>query len=401
MEDDDEDLELLRMAALKTLKPSNNRIEVLEVPMTQHTNPQPLPIHNKKNMYVRHPISIPPTAQHLPPNYVAGMPPVQHINEPYIPMGINPHWNENVPKYYAHGAPPRPTLPINMPPGPSVTASVQLSPRSAAFVMQNNSILEQRKRSPRNYARSPSPAYRPTAGRWRSISRSPSPTRNGSRSRSPAPAPRSRYNSRSPPPQKRVNRRSRSRSPLPAPRSRYNSRSPPQQKRVGRKSRSRSPIRNRPYQSLNGKWEGKGRRSPLSPGRQVNHRTSSPLLKKRSPVNQRPISPLAKKRSRSPVVKRSGSPLQKKRSRSPVKPRSKSPVNRGSNVRNRLNRNGKTHSSNSRAASPIKKRVKSESKSKSRSKTPPEPKKVEVEEKVKETVAEGNNLLFFQSESLS
>lgn len=71
------------------------------------------------------------------------------------------------PKYYE-----RPLSPLPFDTGVFNTITAPLSPRSAAFVLQNREIIERRKKSPRrSYSRSPSPRYR------RSKSRSPSPVR--------------------------------------------------------------------------------------------------------------------------------------------------------------------------------------------------------------------------------
>ncbi|KAK5640707.1 hypothetical protein RI129_009254 [Pyrocoelia pectoralis] len=71
------------------------------------------------------------------------------------------------PKYYE-----RPLSPLPFDTGVFNTITAPLSPRSAAFVLQNREIIERRKKSPRrSYSRSPSPRYR------RSKSRSPSPLR--------------------------------------------------------------------------------------------------------------------------------------------------------------------------------------------------------------------------------
>ncbi|XP_017770946.1 PREDICTED: serine/arginine repetitive matrix protein 1-like isoform X2 [Nicrophorus vespilloides] len=70
--------------------------------------------------------------------------------------------------------PQRPLSPLNINTGLSTITMAPLSPRSAAFVMQNREIIERRKKSPRrSFSRSPSPTQRPVIRK----SRSPSPRR--------------------------------------------------------------------------------------------------------------------------------------------------------------------------------------------------------------------------------
>ncbi|KRT78203.1 hypothetical protein AMK59_8738 [Oryctes borbonicus] len=138
----------------------------------------------------------------------------------------------------------RPPSPLSINTDDALTITrAPLSPRSAAFVLQNREIIERRKKSPRrSYSRSPSPRYR----------RSKSPVIYGRSNRSASP---------------RKFVKSKSRSPQPIVMEGIRKLSPCKEKV--------DPIRDR--------------RSPISERR-------SPLLDRRSPV-QRSISPLRDRRS--------------------------------------------------------------------------------------------------------
>lgn len=201
---------------------------------------------------------------HFPPNIQAVFP-NQQFGPP--PMIVNP------PPFFDMPLPP---LRVDTPQSLQTQMMAPLSPRSAAFVLQNRAIIEKRKRSPRrSYSRSPSPRNR---------SRSISP-------RNPVTTPRRRSLS----PRKRsTSPRRRSLSPL-------RNRSPP----LLRKSspilmwkRSPSPSRKRSRSPRRRSITPKKRSS--SPKR----KTFSPKLRNLSPKG-RPFSP--KRRSASPK-KRSTSP---------------------------------------------------------------------------------------------
>ncbi|XP_072385082.1 uncharacterized protein [Diabrotica undecimpunctata] len=99
---------------------------------------------------------IPP--EHFQPQLLPFIPPIQ---EPiFIPQGFN-----MIPQPAPHPYFERPLSPLAINTESLTTATMApLSPRSAAFVMQNKAIIEKRRRSPRrSYSRSPS----------RSLSRSP------------------------------------------------------------------------------------------------------------------------------------------------------------------------------------------------------------------------------------
>ncbi|KAI4456218.1 hypothetical protein MML48_8g00016932 [Holotrichia oblita] len=213
------------------------------------------------------------------------------LHQPYPPSNVFPgdvHYNQNLnfnpiipynPNVNLHGPvvpinPPNYIHPVNTtglfdrPPSPltlntddalTITRA-PLSPRSAAFVLQNREIIERRKKSPRrSYSRSPSPRYR----------RSKSPVNYGRNNRSPSP---------------RKFLKSKSRSPQPIILENLRKASPPKEKVDAIRER-RSPIADR--------------RSPLQ-------RTASPLRDRRSPPRSK-ISPLRQKYSdkRSPNTRRS------------------------------------------------------------------------------------------------
>nr|CAI5823210.1 unnamed protein product [Callosobruchus analis] len=188
----------------------------------------------------------------------------------------------------------------------AATAMAPLSPRSAAFVLQNKAIVEKRKRSPRrSYSRSPS----------RSLSRSP--RRSPRRSLSPM-----RRMSRSPrrlsPLRRSLSPRRRSLSPRRrslTPRKRSLS---PRKRSMSPRKRSMSPRK----RSLS------PRRRPLSPRkRSMSPRKRSMSPRRRSPLSprRRPLSPLPRRRSISPRRKRPVKPRdtkeqdeEKKNARAPV-----------------------------------------------------------------------------------
>lgn len=219
--EDDEDLEMLRLAALKSLKKenvpatkpvSNNKTDASHV----------IPIVSNRPVVDKYfapngPEMVPPNLIHHPvPPYVNAGFEKMDINDTYVPQRLNPPplvapFNE------FFGVPPTGAIvePIT---------NVQLSPRSAAFVFENKQIIQRRQGKTEDRAHSPVP-LRQSPGRW---SRSPSRESwkyRRSKSRSPAypnhsPHYRNRSISRSPQrrrhsPQPTHSRRNRSRSPIP------------------------------------------------------------------------------------------------------------------------------------------------------------------------------------------
>lgn len=210
MQEDEEDLEFLRLAALKSLNavaktksppksyPDQHfrSIEVLHVGGNSMYNQTP--IHNgPPNSHVTN------FAPSLPMSYY-GPPQISQVHPSYLPA-----------------------------------TNVQLSPRSMAFVAQNNDIINRRNRSP-------SPRW--SASRGWSSSRSQSP-RSPIRSRSPArsPPPLFKRNKLSPPLKSTNLRRSRSRSPIHkrsrSPQSGHNSKFV-RNRSISPKYRPLSPVRN-------------------------------------------------------------------------------------------------------------------------------------------------------------
>ncbi|XP_037042091.1 serine/arginine repetitive matrix protein 2-like isoform X3 [Bradysia coprophila] len=305
---EEDDLEFLRMAALKSLqsKKSQNKekvgnaIKVVEsIAVPSATVPYFAPAN--------HPTTGSRIQTLVIPNDNSS------VNEPYLPQrrdAIAP-WTDT-----EYGGP----YGVAVPSSRTMLPNVQLSPRSAAFVSQNNDILNRRKghaASPeRDRSRSPiTPPSRYTPARW---SVSPPPYKhvntrphyeNRSGSRSPI------HREKSP----QIYRRS----PLP------NSKSPPQ---LSRKSRSppqlkvrKSPLR----KSLSGSPHRTATdRHPPSPysrnrspaGRyshsQKGHRRYSPSQSRsynRKQLARRSLSP---RNNGHQPIKRSKSPINSKRSRS-------------------------------------------------------------------------------------
>ncbi|XP_055714005.1 serine/arginine repetitive matrix protein 1-like isoform X2 [Phlebotomus papatasi] len=286
--DDDDDLESLRLAALQTLnhtrKPNSNPIQVVESIVPHHK-----PIYEEEIYSQAIPGSLPEGSFRPAETFGAS-------------GTSNGQWRSPgesyVPPYVAPGAP----------------TDVQLSPRSAAFVLQNTSILRRRKgdkspsvtpppyKSPeypfRAHSRSrtpsperiPSPVYR---------HRSPSPKRFYSRS----PVRRERSVSRSPPPPVH-RRRSRSRSPLvrrqsPRFRSRNSSPRPVRSRRQSPLPRQSPPLRN-------------VRKPSRSPVRVTRHRSQSPPKRTKSPLVRKPA-----RRPREPPRRRSPDRNIRRRQRNP------------------------------------------------------------------------------------
>lgn len=240
MEDDD-DLELLRLAALKSLKkevptkPLNIIAESHVIPVVSNVRPVV-----DKFYAPGEPELVQPNLIHHPvPPYINSVFEKMEITETYVPQRLNPpvaSFSEFVPFGGASA-----TVGVMDP-----TANVQLSPRSAAFVFhcQNKQITKRRQ------GLSPSPRLSP--GRW---SRSPSPESwkyRRSKSRSPT------YPNHSP----HFRNRSVSRSP-------HRRRHSPQPVNV-RRNKTRSPIaRNNERNNFEANAHRVERRSP-GPNRRAN-----------------------------------------------------------------------------------------------------------------------------------
>lgn len=335
--EDDEDLEFLRLAALKSL---NNKKDA-ELP---HISP-PSRTH-LLNGNVNHINPIGESARQLVSDYYSATMPTLPFKPPPLNEFIHtvgPHLHSNFEKIDlndAYGTQIGNTMGGNVlneykaPFGTKPTSNVQLSPRSAAFVLQNNDILMRRKsgRSPDSLPRSHSPIpYRKSPGRWSPTpppmakSRSPkrSPSYGYQRTHSPpmlrrtSPYTRNRSISRSP--QRRRHspfpihpRRSKSRSPLPR-NVQTNYRPPP---------RPRSPI-------LHGSNASNSRRATSPP-----IRNASRVWRGNSPA------PAAISRNNSNQNRRSMSPRvndEPGNYRPQVRRRSRSPLNNKIDVRRRSN----------------------------------------------------------------
>lgn len=262
MEDDD-DLEVLRLMALKTLHKKEN------APTQQSKNLPPPPHqqqqveHQPINTMVNHTIPVLNNIR-LPMdnNYYPAMDSIQSniighsvppfvnsgfekmdINEPYVPQRIHPTSTDPFIGFLNY-----------VPSSTTATATaigepnVQLSPRAAAFVLANKETIERRRIvSPEPYRKSPGRWSRsPSRESWkyrRSVSRSPSYHNNHSpniRNRSVTPPSRRRHS-----PAVLHSRKSRSRSPM----------SRNQHENNYHRTEKRSPNRNRgnppPYNNRN------------------------------------------------------------------------------------------------------------------------------------------------------
>lgn len=228
---EEEDLELLRMAALKTLHKQKSAPTAFNSQI-QHVST------SQKHLNVSAPSFIPVTNQSKPPW------------DPYAPPAV---YIPPVIQQLAYIPTVTPPVSIStVPVMPNIPTNVQLSPRSAAFVSMNNDILLRRQ-----HEKSP-PGYR-------------SPYRDSPPSKwSPSPPRRRRSVSRSPSPRKNLLRkRSRSKTP-PSLRFRERSLSP------------RSYRRDRLSPKKNGKWT---RSNNNSPNRRPNR--TPPKDRSRSPVSRR------------------------------------------------------------------------------------------------------------------
>lgn len=339
--EDDEDLEFLRLAALKSL---NNKKET-ELP---HISP-PSATSHLINGNINHVQPISESARQLVNDYFSATAPTLpfdapltnafvhtggaylhanfdkiDLNDPYASRNVHPIGGSVLgdyqPPYVANPSP-----------------NVQLSPRSAAFVLQNNDILMRRKtdRSPVSPSRSHSPLpYRRSPGRW---SPTPPPT---AKSRSPKRSPSYGYGrSISPPPLRRTPPYTRNRSISRSPQRRRHSPFPLHVRR----SKSRSPLpRNsqnnyrtqpRPRSPVAHSSGGGNRRANSPPNRNLSRgwRGSSPppatANRNNRNHNRRSVSPRAndepsnyrgqvRRRSRSPLTNKN-EPRRRSTSRSP------------------------------------------------------------------------------------
>lgn len=122
----------------------------------------------------RSPANLPDVSNPKKANIVETTPvyPVSSNISAGIPFQPLPYRNFNVPVYnYSNSQPPtqlfpsqcyeRPLSPLSIKTDILNTITAPLSPRSAAFVLQNREIIERRKKSPRrSYSRSPTPEFR-------------------------------------------------------------------------------------------------------------------------------------------------------------------------------------------------------------------------------------------------
>lgn len=225
--EENEDLEALRLAALKSL----NLKRESQPKLRQSSGLGMVGIRNNIEVIER------------------GQPIISyaHENHMYAKRPVEPRetWNHSI-VYDTYS-------PLTSLASSSILPNVQLSPRSLAFVAENNHILMKRKgeKSPVYYHRSPSPYYH-TSSRW---SESPPPASgnfsNNSNSLHPPASyydkntstytkSRNRHTSRSPSPKRLDSRRTRSRSRSPIHKYRKASRTPPV-------SYNPMPIRNSTY----------------------------------------------------------------------------------------------------------------------------------------------------------
>ncbi|XP_063699888.1 serine/arginine repetitive matrix protein 1-like [Culicoides brevitarsis] len=238
---EDEDLELLRKAALQSLQKKNSKPppqETQQIQPLQAIQQPPQALNPRAAPFI--PAQGPPAAQpwnNFGPQPVVPTPPMHYLP----PHGVAPIH----PQFMPNMLPTPPGVPVNVPLSivppviaPTHVPNVQLSPRSAAFVSQNNDIIRRRCRSPYRNA---------SPGRW-----SPSPPRQRHRSRSKSPLP----------PQRNYRDKSRDRRDRDSP-AKKNGRWNANQTRGNspvRRHRSRSPRRSPPRKRSNSK----------SPGRRLN-----------------------------------------------------------------------------------------------------------------------------------
>lgn len=326
MEEED-DLELLRLAALKSLKKEN-------VPAVKDTNNAiPVVSNVRANKYYK-PIDdelIQPNLIHhpVPPfgNVVFGG---MDMTE-YVPQRLD---QSNVAPYNEFAAFPQ--MAINPP------TNVQLSPRSAAFVYENKQIIKRRQGispagSPVPFRKSPGRwSVSPTAENWkyrRSQSRSPpyanhaAPFRNRSGSRSP------HHRRHSPQPTANT-RRNRSRSP--ASRTNFDT-------NTAHRSERRSPVPNRRMNSPSHRQPPRVRRghSPQRDNGSFSRKSGSPRADDATHRRRRTRSPNTQAKTEVRRNSLSRSPG-RKYPRNSSKPRRTTPTKRfnNMNIGNKSNHNG-------------------------------------------------------------
>lgn len=348
--EDDEDLELLRLAALKSLKkevpptkPANNIVVNHVIPVVSNVRPvvDKFYAHGEPEMVqpnlIHHPV---------PPYINTGFEKME-INESYMPQRqtIAPVVPFN--EFGPYGA--QASTGVMDP-----TSNVQLSPRTAAFVFENKQIIKRRQglspsHSPGRWSRSPSPEnwkYRRSKSRSpaypnnsphfrnRSVSRSPQRRRHtpqpahSRRNRTRSPAARTNFDGnvhrlerRSPVP----NRRANSPNNRPAPRQ-WRGHSPPQRDNGVHVRKSGSPRgdeinnRRRHTRSPNAKSDIRKRSTSRSPNRKFPRNNvnrgprRSPHLLKRFNNSNKPGLGGPRNRNHN---RRSGSPNVHRRSHSP------------------------------------------------------------------------------------
>lgn len=328
--EDEEDLEFLRLAALKSL---NNKKESelphISSPATTHlingnvNHIQPIGESARRlvnDYYSASAVSAPIERPPLNPIHHS-MGPYLHsnfekidLNDPYAAPSANLIGGNVFSEYQA---------PFIAKPLPNV----QLSPRSAAFVLQNNDILMRRKtgRSPDSPPRPHSPIpYRKSPGRW-----SPTPPPMA-KSRSPKRSPSYGYRrSVSPPIIRRTPPYTRNRSISRSPQRRRHSPFPIHPRR----SKSRSPL---PRNMQNSYRAQPRSRSPI-PHSTGNRRANSPP-NRNAPRVWRGNSPPTVTRNNGNQIRRSVSPRvinEPGNYRAQVRRRSRSPANAKNDVRRR------------------------------------------------------------------
>lgn len=317
--DDDDDLEMLRLAALKSLKKENVPVGIktaLQVKAVAAAVPKSvnkiqdnrvIPVvsnirHVIDKYYVAPggPELVQPNLIHHPvsvPAYIdAGFEKID-INDAYIPQRLK----APLPAAIQQQQQQQPLPPLTIPTAVTYTefnpyaavnepiSTVQLSPRSAAFVYQNKQIVKRRQGIAPSSPPSPSsnPFRQSPPGRW---------------SRSPSPEPNSRYhrNSRSPTylnHSPHYRNRSMSRSPQ---RRHHSPQMAPHMRR--HRSRSRSPMLRANFEANVHRAE---RRSPV-PNRRANN---SPPNNRHGPRSWRPHSPSQRDNNSGGMhARKSGSP---------------------------------------------------------------------------------------------
>lgn len=363
--EDDEDLELLRLAALKSLnnkkdvphatKPSKSVEDNRTIPVVSGVRPP----NDKYYPIVADTNLVQPNVIHHPAsNYLnVGFEKID-LNEQYVPSTLQG------PSTFSE------YVPFGVPPTMTETPNVQLSPRSAAFVNENINIMKKRRQdgmspthSPGRWSRSRSREYRSR----RSTSLSPvypnhSPIHHRHRSISRSP-PRKRH---SPMPIPQQHRRvSRSRSPrvnYEANAHRSDKRSPPNthsNRRAKHSPNNRNPVKS---------WRNHSPHNRLNDLPPTSRRSGSPRVddskhrfaqrrRTRSPISnpKQKLEPRQRSPSRSPNRKYPRSNLNSRRRRTPPHKRFQAsngdkPNNSGS--RNQAKGNDRNYNSSRRSASP-------------------------------------------------